>query len=419
MLRHGFAWSGVLVVGLAFGGRAPGHTMWYVDCDDCTPPGTGTPGNPFCSIQDGIDAASDSDTVLIAPGTCNEVINFNGKGIALRSSHGPDVTVIDGSDLGDSVVKCVGGEGNETILEGFTIQNGIGEEQGGYTFGGGMIIVGSHCMVRKCVFLNNSAGNGGALYCSAGGEPSLSDCQFIGNEATTTGVPEGRGGGGVFIDGSSPTFANCLFLGNSCVNNGDGVYNWDGSTPEFRNCTFVSNRASPPSGWGGGMFNADSAPPSYPDPSYPVLTNCILWDNEDGGGVDESAQVHDAGNSASEITCTCLQECDMYCSEPDWHNIGDDPLFVTGPEGGFYLSQIAAGQGADSPCVDSGCGPASAVYSHGTTRTDHVDDSGIVDMGFHYSAELRSTPIPAVSEWGLVAMTLLVLRAGTLVYVGR
>jgi hypothetical protein len=68
-----------------------------------------------------------------------------------------------------------------------------------------------------------------------------------------------------------------------------------------------------------------------------------------------------------------------------WGMIDANPLFVQGPNGFFYLSQVAAGQPADSPCVDAGAGPASNygmdIY---WTRTDGVTDSGIVDMGFHY-----------------------------------
>ena len=63
-------------------------------------------------------------------------------------------------------------------------------------------------------------------------------------------------------------------------------------------------------------------------------------------------------------------------------NINSDPLFVTGPLGDYYLSQIAAGQAQNSPCVDTG-DPASSMII-GTTRTDEIQDSGVVDMGYHY-----------------------------------
>ena len=68
-------------------------------------------------------------------------------------------------------------------------------------------------------------------------------------------------------------------------------------------------------------------------------------------------------------------------------NIDADPLFLAGPLGGYYLSQIAAGQWLESPCVDAGdseIGHLPDMIWIGTTRTDVVEDAGIIDMGFHY-----------------------------------
>jgi polygalacturonase len=51
------------------------------------------------TIQSGINAASNGDTVLVAPGTYKENINFSGKAITLKSSGGARVTIIDGEEL--------------------------------------------------------------------------------------------------------------------------------------------------------------------------------------------------------------------------------------------------------------------------------------------------------------------------------
>ena len=48
------------------------------------------------TIQGAINVANNGDTVLVAPGTYYENINFNGKAITVTSSGGPSVTIIDG-----------------------------------------------------------------------------------------------------------------------------------------------------------------------------------------------------------------------------------------------------------------------------------------------------------------------------------
>ena len=77
---------------------AQGQTTWYVD-DDCAPPGSGAEVDPFCTIQMGVDAASDGDAVLVAPGTYtgdgNRDISLFGRIITLRSTEGQDATTID------------------------------------------------------------------------------------------------------------------------------------------------------------------------------------------------------------------------------------------------------------------------------------------------------------------------------------
>ena len=128
-----------------------GGTTWFVDASNPFCPGSGTPADPFCTIQDGIDAASDGDEVVVAPGFYLETINFNGKAITVRSSLGPALTTIT-PIFPDSVVYCITGEGPDTILDGFTITGGSGSPLFGFLPGGGMINIGSSPTVRNCSF---------------------------------------------------------------------------------------------------------------------------------------------------------------------------------------------------------------------------------------------------------------------------
>jgi len=86
-------------------------------------------------------------------------------------------------------------------------------------------------------------------------------------------------------------------------------------------------------------------------------------------------------------------------------NIDEDPLFVKGPQHDYYLGQFASGQAQDSPCVDAGNDSAENLgLDELTTRTDGIDDTGIVDMGYHapYSLWINSISLDGnnvVIQW--------------------
>src|SRR6266850_2970215 len=106
------------------------------------------------TIQAGIDAAVNGDTVLVSPGTYVENINFNGKAITVTSSDGRAVTIIDGNANG-SVVTFNHGETAASVLSGFTIRNG-------YTFddAGGIQVTNSSPEISGNVITANRAISG-------------------------------------------------------------------------------------------------------------------------------------------------------------------------------------------------------------------------------------------------------------------
>ena len=146
------------------------------------------PTEKYPTVQAAIADANDGDTIIVAPGRCQENINFLGKAITVRSTdpNDPNVvaaTIIDGSNHPDpnigSVVTFASGEDTSSVLSGFTITGGTGTwipVSWGFIglrwnrCGGGVLCYNmSAPTITKNVFFNNSAGQGGGIY--AYGDP--------------------------------------------------------------------------------------------------------------------------------------------------------------------------------------------------------------------------------------------------------
>ena len=157
--------------------------------------------------------------------------------------------------------------------------------------------------------------------------------------------------------------------------NGGGISIRDYSSATITNCTFSGNSAGQ---WGGGIYIGDSSA---------TITNCIMWENVASSG----AEIYGGAT---------VSYSDIQDGWPGTGNINSDPLFVTGPQGDYYLSQIAAGQGSNSPCVDAGSDTSVNLgMDVFTTRTDKFWDEGIVDMGFHYSANIADLDDSGNVNW--------------------
>jgi len=300
-------------------------------------------------IQDAIESARNGDEIIISPGTYFDGIDFLGKTITVRGSDGPRMTTIDATGLNTSVVTCQWGEGPATRIEGLTITGGNAH------YGGGMHTeFHSGPTVSNCNFTKNVASNGGGMY-NTGSTPMVINCEFDGNTASSIG-------GGMLNDSySSTTVANCAFFEN-IAGAGGGIYNYDSSLA-LTSCTFSGNFATGGVG-GGAMYNYRSSA---------MVTDSILW-----------------GNYPNPITNNTSNSVTVSFSNVEGHwagagNIAVDPLFVRGPSGCFYLSQVAAEQASNSPCLDAGSDVAANLGLNAlTTRSDEGTDIGRVDMGYHY-----------------------------------
>ena len=112
------------------------------------------------TIQAGIDAAYNGDTVLVEPGTYYERINLNGRNIVLCSRYlttgnaaNIASTIIDGG-FGGRVITIDQGEDSTCRIVGFTVQNGNSALELGWTYGGGIFILDASPRILFCVIQN-------------------------------------------------------------------------------------------------------------------------------------------------------------------------------------------------------------------------------------------------------------------------
>src|SRR5262245_38153598 len=110
------------------------------------------------TIQQAIAAAGDGDSILVAPGTYVETIDFLGKRLVVQSEGGAAVTTIDAAGAG-SVVTAGSGEPAGTALRGFTVTGGTGRTVGAATqiVVGGGVFVSAHLQLEDCVITGNVA----------------------------------------------------------------------------------------------------------------------------------------------------------------------------------------------------------------------------------------------------------------------
>lgn len=107
------------------------------------------------SIQAAIDAANNGDTIIVAPGTYRENLNFKGKSITLKSSNPLDSevvasTIIAGNNFGPVIVVNSGETG--AVIQGFTITNGT---YGFNAIDGGIRVVGASVTISRNIITDN------------------------------------------------------------------------------------------------------------------------------------------------------------------------------------------------------------------------------------------------------------------------
>lgn len=284
------------------------------------------------SIQSAIDASSEGDTVLVAPGTYERGIMMKsgvtligagsdvtaiqtGLGIGVtfiglvRSSiEGFSITVPAASHVSDcgiwledsaavTVRDCTikghrnywrSGAGMHVLRSRLTIRDCTIEQNecsGSYDeprehAGGGLYAIASELSIENCVVRNNRAGRGGGggifLGC-AGQACNITNCEIVQNRALY-----GRGGGVVFYAVGEIT--GCAIAGNWGGLDGGGI--WCGGTVAITDCMISNNAAGAKYGYsyegdGGGIYHVGGV--------GCAVVNCVVCDNDapygHGGGI--------------------------------------------------------------------------------------------------------------------------------------
>ncbi|MHB8994737.1 MAG: Ig-like domain-containing protein [Armatimonadota bacterium] len=183
----------------------------------------------YTSIQNAINAATDGDEVVIAPGRYVERINFNGKAITVRSCDPNDPTCVqstiivgyepNGNEFNGfvvPVVRFVTGEDQDSRLLGLTITGGMDE------IGAGIRCDGASPTIQNNIITNNGLAYyvvelsakqpqsvGGGIALLHGARPLIDSNEISLNFAEV--------GGGIYASGSTtrPTISNNTITANT------------------------------------------------------------------------------------------------------------------------------------------------------------------------------------------------------------
>ena len=295
--------------------------VWYVSTDGENDAENGFLDSSFSSIQFGINMANDGDTILVAPGTYVENINYNSKNLVIGSHYlttgdtsyisqttiyGDSSGYVPDPEFGDtgwgSVVIMEDGLDSTAKIIGFTITHGYGNWD---RRGGGVSIINSSPILQSLIVKENRATNfGGGIYISnrlnwesplGAASPKINNCLIINNNGSHAGgvgvlgfinandnpttFPEinntiimhnsGNQGAGIGINDGKCAINFTIISNNSSSSNGGGVH-LEGSKSEIfvKKSSIVNNTAEV----GGGIHNEHQ--------SYSYIENSILYSNE-------------------------------------------------------------------------------------------------------------------------------------------
>lgn len=357
----------------------------------------------YLTIQEGIDASVNGDTVLVQPGTYTENINFNGKNIVLgslfittRDTSYISKTIIDGNNL-DRVVTFNNGETNDAQLSGFTITNGGRTDPSYNKDGGGIFCDNSSPLLSHLAVRNNqvNASGGGIFLTSYYGS--------INNVSITNNISSGSRGG-LYADLSNFTLSESTISHNRTGYLGGGVCLRESDEVDLNHLLIYKNEADFD---GGGIYINEVAKTNI---IQSTITENMIQGGRYGSGImlqnifsvvnivnsivyrNYRGNAHRAlftWSGTYNVAHSCIGE--SYNGQ-DWvtewggeGNIYDYPNYVNRSEEDYNLSE-------SSPCIETG---TDFYVMNGDTLINYLDFqfTGVVpDMGYFQSNFINIHP---------------------------
>lgn len=325
----------------------------------------------YATIQSAINASSNGNTVLVSPGTYYENLDFNGKAITVSSVAGPETTIIDGQHNG-AVVNFSSGEGPDSVIAGFTLQNGFSSWGSGIS-----LFVTSPTVVSNIIQYNDEdIGYWGAGIGGWSSSPIIEKNLFrynTGDSQFLTGVI-------AFVNSSSPLVADNLFISNYC--RAIDMTLPEGNSPVVINNTIVGNPVG---------IHVDARV----NTAGQFYFNNILYGNSTGLEV-----VFGSAENYPTWKYNLVAGGMNYQGIPDQTgingNISADPLFANASNGNYHLL-------SGSPCIDAGDNAAPLLPTtdfEGNPRIipGRTNGPAIVDIGAYEFNPINSKPVlPTIS----------------------
>ncbi len=338
-----------IVPAAAIPAEPSGDTTWYVDAT-ASAAGSGTEADPFRSIGDALGAATDGDSVEVAPGTYGAYETFpltvDSKSIDIYSTGGSAQTIIDGNGTNSSVIYAYGGE---LGLEGFTVTGADIEGLVAMVAGSGITLRECYAELSDLVVTGNNGYQGAGLNIGDS-EVYIADSIISDNGQYPSVLDDARStqsysdgtdlGGGVFIEFSRVSLWGCEVTGNRAGTAGAGVYVRSGEL--FVEDSLIADNAIPEA------LALESA--SVWDEATVIQASSIIPEMAGGGvcGLDSMLQFDETTFSGNEGEFAAISAIDSYL-DLSGCVVSDHNGFAAVGTFGDYAELTSAGLGHTAP----------------------------------------------------------------------